>query len=301
MQMSRLFEILYILLDKKTLTARELAERFEVSQRTIYRDIDALNLAGIPVYTSKGKGGGIGLLEDFVLDKSILSEREQNEILSALQSLRTMKASENSEVLQKLSALFHKSTANWLEVDFSDWSYGGGDIFSLLKTAILEKRIAEFDYYGTDGQKTHRRIEPVQLWFKHRVWYVKAFCLAKQGLRLFRLTRIQNPVLTEEPFAERSLLQSPAQDPSVQQQKGRNVALKLRIRKEMAYRVYDEFAENQVERNADGSYTATVTWPEDEWVYGFLLSFGEYLEVLEPQRIRGILREKLQKAARQYG
>ena len=121
--MNRLFEIIYILLNKKSTTARELAEHFGVSQRTIYRDVDTLSLADIPVYTEKGKGGGISLLPDFVLNKSILSEQEQNEILSALQGLSSVKTTETDQVLKKLSTIFNKNTVNWLEVDFSDWSF----------------------------------------------------------------------------------------------------------------------------------------------------------------------------------
>ena len=158
MQSSRLFEIIYILLNKKTVTAKELAEHFEVSQRTIYRDVDTLSLAGIPVYTEKGKGGGISLLPDFVLNKSILSEEEQNEILSALQGLASVKTSDTDHVLNKLSTIFNKSAANWLEVDFSDWSFQNGSAFHDFKTAILERRIAEFDYYSTYGELTRRQI-----------------------------------------------------------------------------------------------------------------------------------------------
>ena len=205
MQTNRLFEIIYILLEQKSVTARALAERFEVSQRTIYRDIDALSLAGIPVYTEKGKGGGIGLLPDFVLSKSLLSEGEQSEILTALQGLGSIKAAETDQVLRKLSAVFNKSAVPWLEVDFSDWGNCQGDMFQGCKTAILEKRVAAFDYYSTYGVKTSRRVEPVQLWFKSRAWYLRAFCLNKQDVRLFKLTRMQNFVLTDELFSERDL------------------------------------------------------------------------------------------------
>ena len=115
LQINRLLEIVYALLRQKTVTAKELAERFNVSQRTIYRDIDTLSLAGIPVYTEKGKNGGISLLPEFVLSKSFLSEQEQNEILSALQGLSNIKTAETNQVLQKLSSIFNKSAANWLE------------------------------------------------------------------------------------------------------------------------------------------------------------------------------------------
>ena len=161
MQTTRLFEIIYTLLNKQTTTAKELAEHFGVSQRTIYRDVDILSLAGIPIYTEKGKGGGIRLLPDYVLNKSLLSEKEQDEILSALQGLSSVKTAETDQVLKKLSTIFNKSTVRWLEVDFTDWGFHNSDAFYKFKTAILERRIAEFDYYSTFGEKTLRRVEPI--------------------------------------------------------------------------------------------------------------------------------------------
>lgn len=299
MQMNRLFEIIYLLLNKKSVTARELAERFGVSQRTIYRDIDTLGLAGIPVYTEKGKGGGISLLPEFVLNKSLLSEREQNEILSALQGLSTVKTADTEVVLKKLSTIFNKSAANWLEVDFTGWSYRDGDKFNGFKTAILERRIAAFDYYSAYGEKTQRRIEPVQLWFKSRSWYIKGFCLTRQDMRLFKLSRVKNLNITDERFPPRELLALPPNPGPAEHQK-RDIALKLKIAPEMTYRVYDEFDEDMVEKQPDGSLVVSVIWPEDDWVYGTILSYGEYAEVLEPAHIREIIKDKSQKTAGKY-
>ena len=305
MQMNRLFEMIYLLLNKKLVTAKELAEHFEVSQRTIYRDVDILGLAGIPIYTEKGKGGGISLLPEFVLNKSILSEQEQNEILSALQGLSTVKTAETDQVLKKLSTIFNKNTVNWLDVDFSDWGSYHGGVFYDFKTAILERRIAEFDYYGasaggfTYGELTHRRIEPIQLWFKSKSWYLKAYCLEKKDLRTFKLTRIRNLTITDERFDERDLLSISPKVSSDSHQKP-DVTLKFKIAPEMTYRVYDEFDEDFSEKQPDGSFLVEVTWPEDDWVYGTILSYGEYIEVLEPEHIREIIKEKSQKTANKY-
>ena len=147
MQINRLFEIVYILLDKKTITARNLSERFEVSVRTIYRDIDVLCAAGIPVYMSKGKGGGISLLDNFVLNKTILSNNEQNEILAALQSLNALKYPDVDNVISKLGMLFNKEDYSWIDVDFSHWGSSDKEKFSLLKTAIVNKKTITFDYF----------------------------------------------------------------------------------------------------------------------------------------------------------
>ena len=291
--------MVYILLSKQSTTSKELAERFGVSQRTIYRDIDTLSLAGIPVYTEQGKGGGISLLPDFVLNKSILSEQEQNEILSALQSLTNIKTAGAEQVLQKLSTVFNKTAANWLEVDFSDWSYANGDVFNGFKTAILERRIAEFDYHSTYGEKTHRRIEPIQIWFKSRAWYIKGFCLTRQDIRLFKLTRVKNLNVTDERFPERDLFSAiPNPGPDRPQA---DVTLKLKIAPEMAHRVYDEFDENHIEQQPDGSFIVSVTWLEDElWLYNAIFSFGEYVEVIEPDYIRKNMKEKIRKISEKY-
>jgi predicted DNA-binding transcriptional regulator YafY len=291
--------MVYILLSKQSVTAKELADYFEVSSRTIYRDVDTLGLAGIPVFTEKGKGGGISLLSDFVLNKSILSEQEQNEILSALQSLTNIKTAGADQVLQKLSTVFNKTATNWLEVDFSDWSFVNGDSFNDFKTAILERRIAEFDYHSTYGEKTHRRIEPIQICFKSKAWYIKGFCLTRQDVRTFKLTRLKNLTVTDEHFPERDLLSAiPNPGPDRPQT---NVTLKLKIASEMSHRVYDEFDEDHIEQQSDGSFIVSATWLEDElWLYNAILSFGEYAEVLEPEYIRKIMREKTQKVSRKY-
>lgn len=205
MQINRLFETIYILLDKKTTTAKKLAERFEVSERTIYRDIETLSSAGIPIYASQGKGGGISLLDDYVLDKSILSEREQNEILYALQSLSVTKAPQTDQVLAKLSSLFHKNKTSWIEVDFSPWGSDESSIgqFTVLKDAILSRRIIEFHYFNSSGEKSTRKVEPVKLVFKVNAWYLQAFCLTKNTNLTFKISRMSNLRMTPQTFAKK--------------------------------------------------------------------------------------------------
>jgi len=291
MQINRLLEIVYILLRQNIVTAKELAERFNVSQRTIYRDIDTLSLSGIPVYTEKGKGGGISLLPDFVLNKSILSEAEQNEILSALNGLSIIKTNETNHVLQKLSAIFNKSASDWLDVDFSDWSYRNGTYFNDFKKAILEQRIVEFDYFSSYGERTHRRVEPFQIWFKSRSWYIHAFCLLRNDLRVFKMTRLTNLIVTDEHFDKRDLLSIKPNDENGREEKP-DIRLVLKIAPEMTFRVYDDFSDGMIEVQPDGSFIASATFPEDDWIYGYIISFGEHIQVLEPKHIREIIRDK---------
>ena len=170
MQTERLFKIVYYLLDKKNVTAQELAEYLGVSKRTVFRDIDTLSVSGIPVYAGKGNGGGIRLMDNFVLNKSVLSESEQNEILLALHGLSAVKTEETGQVLKKLSSFFNKSYPNWIEVQFVSRT---NRFFSDIKTAIFEKRIVEFDYFNSYGQKRRRRVEPMQLWFNSKASALK--------------------------------------------------------------------------------------------------------------------------------
>ena len=298
-QINRLLEIVYVLLEKKLVTAKELSGQFGVSQRTIYRDIDSLSLAGIPVYCEKGKGGGIKLLPEFVLNKSILSEQEQQEILSALQIFSGVKAAETYQVQQKLSALFNKKIVNWLQVDFSAWSFSDSNIFNDFKTAILEQRIAEFDYYSTHGEKTRRSIEPVQLIFKSKAWYINGFCLTRQEMRTFKLTRVKKLQITKKHFSERDQV-SIEQDTDSSECNFKLVNLKFRIKPEKAYVVFDEFSEEMVEKQADGSFIVSAAMPEDDWVIRFILSFGEHIEVLEPTYVRKIIKRKAEEIYKKY-
>lgn len=184
--MKRLFEMIYLLLQHGSMTAGELAQHFEVSRRTIYRDMEELAAAGIPIYASKGKGGGIHLLPDFVLDKSLLSEAEQNEILFALQSLAATSGDDNG-VLERLSAWFQKNNPHWIDVDFSRWSSGAVEKkkFQRLKTAILNQYVIAFVYFNSLGETSQRLVEPVMLRFKNGNWYLQGYDRRKKRLAHF--------------------------------------------------------------------------------------------------------------------
>lgn len=300
MQVNRLFEIVYILLNKNNVTAKELADHFEVSPRTIYRDIDALSAAGIPVYTSKGKGGGISLLDDFVLNKSVLSAQEQNEILISLQSMQAINFPDIEPVLDKMSLLFNKAQTSWIEVDFSRWGSERQerDKFGLLKNAIIDKRVISFDYYSSYGEKTSRSVEPLKLVFKSQGWYLYSYCRLKGSTRIFKISRIKNLVLGEEIF-NRVI---PVEAVDLKELPPPMVMLDftLKIDAPMAYRVFDEFPQKAIQQNDDGGFTVRISLPEDEWVYGYILSFGPHAEVLEPLRIRKLIEERLQIVLQKY-
>lgn len=288
MQESRLFKILYHLLDKGQATAPELAERFEVSVRTIYRDIDALSGAGIPVYTEAGRNGGIHLLNDFVLDKAVLSEAEKQEILAALQSIHITRNMDGSRTLQKLSALFQLHSENWLEVDFSRWGNPGYDneTFELLKSAVIRHRSVKLRYAGSYEEIRERTVQPYKLVYKAKAWYLQAFCTEKQDWRIFKLNRILELEALEEGFSQ---LNPPG---PIETFEGEYPKVTLRFPKEMSYRVYDEFDKAQIQRQENGDLIVSANMPEDPWLIGFLLSFGTRVDILSPSHLKEAVAEQ---------
>lgn len=300
MQITRLFEIVYILLNRKQVTAKELSERFEVSTRTIYRDIDTLCEAGIPIYTNKGKGGGITLMEEFILNKSVLSTKEQKEILSALQGLHALSLTEG-EALSKLSALFGEEQVEWIEVDFASWQPTMKEKFETIKRAIFERKILEFEYYNAKMEKMVRQVEPMQLTFKERAWYLKAYCLAKQDIRLFKLARMKQLELINEQFLPRKkILESYEKEQRLEGHLKYGNPVKVQIDARLAYRVYDEFESQDFIIDETGNFIVTLCYPEDAWLYGYLLSYGAYLKVLEPAKLRKTLEVQLRNMLGQY-
>ena len=296
MKIDRLFQIVYILLEKKNVTAKMLSEHFEVSQRTIYRDIDVLGQCGVPVYTTKGKGGGIALLENFILDKSAMTEQEQNQILMALQSLPKGGKENVKETLKKYSSFFQKSNENWIQVDFSQWGEQREFVFDVLKQAIINKNVISFVYYNSNGEKTQRKAEPYQLWFKGRNWYIKAYCRSKQDLRLFKISRMRDVNVTEEVFD--TIWQNKEQ--KINENIFEDITIILEIDSAVAYRVYDEFEIEQIEKKQNGNFCVKMNCIENSWVYDYIISWGEYAVVKEPLSVRKNVEQKIKNMIKKY-
>lgn len=296
-KLARLFEIVQILLTEKKVTAEKLACHFEVSKRTIYRDIETLTLAQIPVYSEKGRYGGIGLIKNFTIDKSFLSQNEQNEILFALQSLNAVQYSKNNITLTKLNSIFNRKADDWIEVDFSRYGENDSILFEKIKNSILEKKVIEFIYFNTKGKNSKRTVEPLKLWFKEKAWYLFAYCRKKKDIRQFKIARIKNLELTCEHF-ERELKKEDLKNQNNVNGKGTKIVIE--VDKSQAYRVYDEFFEENIAKKENGNFEITIEIFENEWLYGYLLSFGEHLKVLKPARIREILAKKVEKMRENY-
>lgn len=316
MSAKRLFQIVNILLERKSITATELSDFLEVSVRTIYRDIDTLSSSGVPIYTTQGKGGGISLLENYVLDKALLSKEEQDHILIALKNISAISNEMVDTLLLKLIALFKSNNTDWMEVDLSRWGSKEYDTkkFNILKEATIKKFILSFRYVNSYGKITERKVKPVKIIFKSKEWYIQGFCLEKNSFRIFKINRMSQILMTKKQFdtpfngqlngnvngqlsgkQDKQLcevLVAPAIDESLDIMQYPKIILKFN--KQIAYRVYDEFDEHSISFDEDANLIVEVHMPEDTWLYGFLLSFGAAVQVLEPLHIRYHLAKKAQ-------
>ena len=282
---------MYHLLEKGKSTAPELAEKFEVSIRTIYRDLDTISAAGIPIYATQGKGGGIFIMQDFVLNKSLLSEQEKEQILMALQGISATEHNQTDELLMKLSGLFQSKVTNWIEVDFSEWykNTPNYDVFNLIKNAIFNQYTITFSYFAREGNYSNRTIEPIKLIFKNKDWYLYGFYLLRNDFRFFKLTRIKDLEISSDTFI-REVKSSHEIETVI---KNKNfIHAKLKFSPKVAFRVYDEFTDN-VSKDNQGNLYVNIDLPHNETLFSYILSFGDNIEILEPDYLRHSMKEKL--------
>lgn len=300
MQLDRLFEIVYLLLNRKSMTARELAAHFEVSQRTIYRDVETLAQAGVPIFALKGANGGIRLTENYIFSRTYLNEDERQNLLSSLRGMGAVQPEAARPVLSKLSALFGQEGLDWIEVDFSLWGNRSpvSDRFAALKSAIFAQRLTQFEYSGMNGGTKTRTVEPMKLVFRGMDWYLLGFCRDREDFRYFKLLRMDNIVTLPEAFPRRPLPDFQAQGHRFEA--APMVELTVRIAPNMEYRVREEFQKEQWQREEDGSFLVRFSMPNNAWLTEYFMTYGEHLTLLSPEDIRRDLIEKLKNMLHKY-
>ena len=301
MQIDQLFEFVYILIDKKQVTAKEMAKRFGVSTRTIYRWMEVLSVSGVPVYSLKGRGGGIAISEKYALDKTVLTEDEKLAIVSSVKALNALApnisaVNLNTKTLEKLSSLSNADT-DWIEVDFEPWSAEGKEvskIFGTLRDGILKKKQLNFDYYSGDGKIEKRTVHPWKLIYKGQAWYLQGWCTARKSERFFKLTRMRNVLLTAKnaevsiKAAQKaeSVKNGESAKSSYQTQNVPTLEIKAQVSSAKISYLLDTFVCSQVAPQNDGSVIATFTVPDFDWIYDMLLSFGPSIKIISPDKVR---------------
>lgn len=302
MKLERLLAIVMMLLNRKQMNAKELAEYFEVSQRTIYRDIDAINQAGVPIISYMGAEGGFGIIETYKINENFLNENEINSIITALRNINnTVNNKKISHTLEKLEYISpHQNMRSELRnmipinIDYNNWSsnYADKEKLKTLNKAIDEKRIINFNYINTKGEYTNRIVEPLSLLLKDFSWYLSGYCHSRDDFRLFKVKRMRKLNATET-FFTRETLPLEALDYSEEWYKDKPVLnIILKFVPEAGMRVVDCFNEEQIMFNEDKTITVKFTMPEDIWLFELILGFGSQVEVIEPLNLRRLIRQK---------
>lgn len=309
MKLDRLLAIVMLLINRDMMQAKELAEMFAVSVRTIYRDLDTINQAGIPIVTLQGANGGVGIMDTYRIDRNVLKDDDIVSILRALKGLKTSLTDDNTrQVIEKITSLTPKHKAPALEektqqiiIDFGGWGEENKlrKKLSIIKKCMDELCALSFSYTSAIGKETTRTIEPVQIYFKTRNWYVYAFCQLRREYRFFKVARMQKLILLEDRF----LPHAPFIAETAEWEEGytaQMVKLSLKFAPEARGRIIEWFAEETIHQSEDGYSYVTISYPEDEWVYGFILGFGVHVEVIKPAHIRKIIKERAEAITAMY-
>lgn len=307
MQIDQLFEFVYILIDKKQVTAKEMAERFGVSTRTVYRWIEALSVSGIPVYSLKGRGGGIAISEKFSMDNTVLSEEERLAIVSSVKALENLSGKSGTSMTperkaaDKLSRLVASDT-NWLEVDFAPWSPEDSEVrnlFSILRDSILKKRQISFDYFTGDGRSEKRIVHPWKLVFRGQAWYLLGWCTLRKSERFFKLTRMRNLVMTSK-NANVTRNQGIEESAQTSEYSAPLIQIKAKITKEKISYLMDSFICSEIKPQKNGYVNVTFMAPDTPWLCEILLSFGAQIKIVSPVKIKNTIAEMAEKITELY-
>ncbi|OKP87427.1 transcriptional regulator [Paenibacillus sp. P3E] len=302
MKLERLISIIYKLLNHEVLSASMLADEFQVSQRTIYRDIDVICAAGFPVVSYQGTKGGYGMMNGYKMDKSLLGSYDVNSLITVLRSLSSVFEDERAQgTIERLQTIGPEHLTTSLAVDLETLRTEP-DVLPHLRTAIAKRNIVRFEYINAENERTTRDMEPLRLHFKFRNWYVYGFCRSRGDYREFRLSRLMNLHLTQESFEPHHGVPEVAACSNKDKQDELEDVV-VRIGPEALAEAMDQFHQVHKQFHADGSMTMRIPVYKPlsaRWLWTLLLSFGSGAEVLEPPLLRAIIKEQLQNTLKHY-
>ena len=300
MKIDRLIGILSVLLQEEKTTAPELADRFEVSRRTINRDIEDLCKAGIPIQTTQGTGGGISIMSGYRMDRTILTSKDMQMILAGLRSLDSVSGSGYyGQLMEKIQAGSSEliSGRDSILIDLSSW-YGEtlAPKIETLQDAIGERHLVNFRYYAPSGE-SNRTIEPYYLIFRWSSWYLWGWCLKKKDFRLFKLSRMDKVQRSEKSFECREVS---IPDLSNEKLFPGGIKVKALFEPDQKWRLVEEFGPSCFTEQDDGKLLFTADYTDMDNLINWLLTFGDKAEVLEPKEARERLARLVQKMTKIY-
>lgn len=301
MKLERLISIIYKLLNHDVLSASMLAEEFQVSQRTIYRDIDVICAAGIPVVSYQGMKGGYGIMDGYKMDKSLLGSYDVSSLITVLHSLSTVFEDDRARgTIDRLKTIGSEQDFASLSVNL-DTNQTNPASLPLLRKAITQRNVVQFDYINAKNERSTREMEPLRLHYKYSNWYVYGYCLARHDYREFRLSRMLDALATDRLFQPHEVMQKAASLNGAWSESAEDVV--IRVRPIALADAMDHFHHANKQFHSDGSMTMRIPvyQPlEARWLWSILLSFGSGAEVLEPTELRGILKEQLIESLKLY-
>lgn len=295
MKIERLLSIVVMLLNKERICANDFADKFGVSLRTIYRDIETINNAGIPIISYPGNNGGFGIIDTFKFEKHFISEADMDYLLASVKGINsTMNDIRLEVIIEKLINLSKRKSEN-LKNESDEFyiidmqPYGNvnkqKDAIKYIHKAISNYNILEIEYINTKKEISKRNIEPMTLVFKGYVWYLFAYCLEKEDYRFFKLTRIKDIKIHEDKiFSRRNYKYSDFEKRSMSDFELTKIELKFS--EKVKNRIEEYFPQENLTYNIDGTVTINVEWVEDEWVYSYIMSYGDNVEVISPEHIK---------------
>ncbi len=299
MKLDRLIGILSILLQREQVTAPELAEQFEVSRRTIQRDIDSLCRAGIPIVTSQGSGGGISIPDGYRVDRTLLTAPEMQAILAGLRSLDSVSGTKRyAQLMEKLSAGNSSLLAGNAQmlIDLSSWYKTSlAPKIEIIQSAIQQHSMVRFTYHSPKGTLT-RMAEPYYLVFRWSSWYLWGWCRSRQDFRLFKLNRMTD-LAPGETFSPRP---SPLPDLTPQRIFPANYRVTVLFDPSCSWRLVEEYGADSFTPQPDGRLLFRWGFPDKESVISWILTFGDSAELLEPAQLRTELGDLIRRMAEQY-
>jgi len=294
MRIDRLLSITIMMLNRDRVTAKELSNKFEISIRTIYRDLDALLLAGIPIMSFPGNEGGYGLIENYKINHRLLSLNEMLSILSSLKSINvSLKNKEYDSAMEKIKSLIPDDKKEEIEnqseqivLDFLPWGNNKNQKKNLenIHKAIVNSKIIKFSYINNKGEKISRETEPMTLFFKGYGWYLFGYCLIKKDYRIFRLTRIKNLHVKNSSFIKRKKsYKELSRSEFIDKDK---IELVIKFSQDVRVWVEDAFDEHEINELPESQLIVRTISSNADWIYPWILSFGDSAEVLQPLCIR---------------
>ena len=301
MKLDRLVAIIMILNNRERITAKELSEKFQVSTKTIQRDIEIIERAGIPIISFKGNGGGYGIIEEFKVNKSSMTKEEAALLNKLLQGINdSYENTETIALINKLESIksYENSYEDRLIIDFSKWGRGESlnKIINTIDKAILNRNPINFQYVNGNGECTVRTVEPYKIIFKSLSWYVYGFCTLKNEMRIFKVNRMKNIQVHEEHFDFKEVV-----DENIFKENDyEKTKITLRFKDNFKGMIMESFEDYDELQKEKGLITAVIKIPYSNWGEGMILSLGDDVEVIEPEFLRNNIKEKLEKMINLY-